>query len=125
MLIGSIGLGIFIVLFAISTNYLFSLIIILCLGFLFQIFMASNFTFVQLIAPDEIRGRVLSIRMIAFGLSPIGMMLLGTATELIGPSLATVGAGAISVALIAVIMTTIPLVRHVDTAVVEQSTGTE
>lgn len=125
MLIGSIGLGTFIVLFAISTNYMFSLIIILCLGFLFQIFMASNFTFVQLIAPDEIRGRVLSIRMIAFGLSPIGMVLLGTATELIGPSLATVGAGAISVTLIAVIMITIPLVRHVDTAVVEQSTGAE
>ena len=87
--------------------------------------MASNFTFVQLIAPDEIKGRVLSIRMIAFGLSPIGMMLLGTATELVGPSLATVAAGAISVALIAVIIITIPLVRHVDAAFVEQSTGTE
>ena len=76
--------------------------------------MASNFTFVQLIAPDHIRGRVLSIRMIAFSLSPIGMMLLGTSAEMFGPPTATAGAGAISVLLIVVLLVAIPILKRVD-----------
>jgi len=114
MLIGSIGLGAFIILFSLSTIYLLSLVIVFCVGFFFQIFMASNFTFVQLIAPDHIRGRVLSIRMIAFGLSPIGMMLLGTSAEMFGPPTATAGAGAISVLLIVVLLVAIPILKRVD-----------
>ena len=114
MLIGSIGLGTFIILFSLSTIYLLSLVIVFCVGFLFQIFMASNFTFVQLIAPDHIRGRVLSIRMIAFGLSPIGMILLGTSAEMFGPSTATAGTGAISVLLIVVLLIAIPILKRVD-----------
>ena len=114
MLVGSVGLGAFIVLFALSTNYIFSLVILFCVGFFFQIFMASNFTFVQLIAPDHIRGRVLSIRMIAFGLSPIGMILLGTAAEILGPPTATAGAGAVSVVLIVVLLFAIPILKRVD-----------
>ena len=114
MLIGSIGLGTFIILFSLSTIYLLSLVIVFCVGFLFQIFMASNFTFVQLIAPDHIRGRVLSIRMIAFGLSPIGMILLGTSAEMFGPATATAGAGAISVLLIVVLLIAIPILKRVE-----------
>ena len=114
MLIGSVGLGTFIILFSLSTIYLLSLVIVFCVGFLFQIFMASNFTFVQLIAPDHIRGRVLSIRMIAFGLSPIGMILLGTSAEMFGPATATAGAGAISALLIVVLLIAIPILKRVD-----------
>jgi len=114
MLVGSIALGCLIVLFAISTDYLLSRVILFCLGFSFQIFMTSNFTFVQLIAPEYIRGRVLSIRMIAFGLSPIGMILLGTSTEFFGPVIATAITGAMSVVLLASIIIFIPSLRHVD-----------
>ena len=93
MLTGSIGLGAFIVLFAISTIYLISLALVLCVGFFFQIFMTSNFTMVQVISPDYIRGRVLSIRMVALGLGPIGMVLLGTGAEVFGPAQAMGGDG--------------------------------
>ena len=119
MIVGSIGLGLFLVLFAVSTNYIFSLVTIFCLGFLFQIFMTSNFTFVQLIAPDHVRGRVVSIRMIAFGLSPFGMILLGTGAESVGPGAAVAIAGLIALALILMIIIVVPSMRHVEMEVPE------
>ena len=121
MLTGGLGLGVFIVLFAISTTYLLSLALVLCVGFLFQIFMTSNFTLVQVISPDHIRGRVLSIRMIALGLGPIGMVLLGTGTEAFGPATATAVMGSIAVALVIIILIAIPSLRRVETALKEQS----
>ena len=42
----------------------------LLVGYLLQVFMTSNFTLVQIISPDYIRGRVLSIRMVAVGIGP-------------------------------------------------------
>ena len=121
MLTGGIGLGVFIILFAISTIYLLSLVLVLCVGFLFQIFMTSNFTLVQVISPDYIRGRVLSIRMIALGLGPVGMVLLGTGAEAFGPGQATVVMGAVAVVLVMIVLITIPSLRRVETALEEQS----
>ncbi len=114
MLSGSIGLGFFIILFAISDNYFFSRILLFCVGFCFQIFMTSNFTFVQLIAPEYIRGRVLSIRMIAFGLSPFGMLILGVGAESLGPRIATAITGAASVLLLSSIIILVSGLTGVD-----------
>ncbi|MFH1560599.1 MAG: MFS transporter [Chloroflexota bacterium] len=124
MLTGGIGLGAFIVLFAISTVYLLSLILALLVGFLFQIFMTSNFTLVLVISPDYIRGRVLSIRMIALGLGPAGMVLLGAGAQVFGPAQATAAMAAITVALVVGILIAIPSLRRVETAVEEQAPAT-
>ena len=121
MITGGIGLGVFIVLFAISTSYLLSLALLLCVGFLFQIFMTSNFTLVQVISPDHIRGRVLSIRMIALGLGPVGMVLLGTGAEAFGPAQATAVMAAIAVVLVIIILIAIPSLRREEATLTEQS----
>ena len=104
MLTGSITLGFLIILFAISRDYFVSRVILFGVGFCFQIFMTSNFTFVQLIAPDHIKGRVLSIRMIAFGLSPFGMLILGLGSEFLGPVVATTITATVSIILLASII---------------------
>ncbi|MBF8267465.1 MAG: family permease [Dehalococcoidia bacterium] len=114
MIAGGISLGVFIVLFAVSTVYLLSLALILVLGFLFQIFMTSNFTLVQIIAPDYIRGRVLSIRMVAMGLSPVGMLLLGSGAQAFGAAKATAIMGAVALALVVIILIVIPSLRKGD-----------
>ena len=121
MLTGSIGLGAFIVLFAISTVYLASLALVLCVGFFFQIFMTSNFTLVQVISPDYIRGRVLSIRMVALGLGPIGMVFLGTGAELFGPAQATAAMGAIATVLVLITLIAVPSLRRVEVSAEEQA----
>jgi MFS family permease len=120
-MVGGIGLGAFIVLFALSTVYLLSLVLVLLVGFLFQIFMTSNFTLVQVIVPDHIRGRVLSIRMIAIGLGPIGMLLLGAGAQAFGPAQATAAMGAIATLLVAIILVAMPVLRRVETTVEEQA----
>jgi len=120
ILIGGIGLGISIVLFAFSTIYQLSLILLFFTGFLFQIFMTSNFTLVQVISPDYIRGRVLSLRMIALGLGPIGMFSLGAASEIFGAPRATAVMGAISLILAMVILVAVPSLRRVEAQADEQ-----
>jgi MFS family permease len=114
MLIGGIGLGTTIVIFAFSTIYPLSLLLLFSTGFLFQIFMTSNFTLVQVIAPDYIRGRVLSLRMVALGLGPIGMFSLGAAAEVFGAPRATAVMGAIALVLALAILMAVPSLRRVE-----------
>lgn len=117
MITGGIGLGLFIALFAFSTVFMLSLALVLLAGYMFQIFMTSNFTLVQIISPDYIRGRVLSIRMIAAGMGPAGMVMLGAGAEAWGAPAATAAMGMISLALVLAILVGIPAVRRAETAV--------
>ncbi len=114
MLAGGVFLGIFLALFAVSKIYLLSLALALIVGYLFQIFMTSNFTLVQVISPDHIRGRVLSIRMIAVGIGPAGMVMLGAAAERWGADTATATMGLISTGLLLVILLAASSVRRVE-----------
>ena len=111
-----IGLGVSIALFAVSTVYLLSLVFVLVAGYLFQIFITSNYTLIQIIPPDYIRGRVLSIRMIVVGLGPAGMVMLGAGAEEWGPAAATATMGLVSMALLLVILWRIPAVRRAESA---------
>ena len=122
---GSLGLPTLVLLFALSPIYFLSLVVVLLLGFFFQVFMTSNFTQVQIVVPDAIRGRVLSIRMIIFGMGPLGMILLGTAAE-IDPVWATAGMGVLGLATMIATIVLFPALRKpelpVDPAVAETQT---
>lgn len=113
MVVGGIGLGVGILIFAISSSYLLSLAVLLLVGFLLQIFMTSNFSLVQIISPDYIRGRVLSIRMIVLGMGPLGMMFLGMGSELVGPIIALATLAVIATVSIVAIVVAIPALRRV------------
>jgi MFS family permease len=112
MNIGAIALGPIVIFFALSSIYPLSLLLLFFAGFLFQIFMTSNFTLVQVIAPDYIRGRVLSLRMVVLGLGPVGMFGLGAAAEVFGAPSATAVMGVITVVLTMVILMAIPSLRR-------------
>ena len=114
---GSLGLPTLVLLFALSPVYFLSLVLVLLLGFFFQVFMTSNFTQVQIVIPDSIRGRVLSIRMIIFGLGPVGMILLGTAAEIIGPVWATAWMGILGLATMIATIVLFPALRKPEAAV--------
>ena len=114
MLVGGVALGIFIAMFALSKIYLLSLVMALLVGYLLQVFMTSNFTLVQIISPDYIRGRVLSIRMVAVGIGPAGMVMLGAAAETWGADVAVAAMGLASTVLLLIILLSISSVRRVD-----------
>ena len=122
---GSLGLPTLVLLFALSPVYFLSLVVVLLLGFFFQVFMTSNFTQVQIVVPDSIRGRVLSIRMIIFGLGPVGMILLGTAAEIIDPVWATAGMGVLGLGTMIAIIVLFPTLRKPEIAVDYAGTETQ
>ena len=74
---GGTAFGLLIVLFALSSVFWLSFGLTLVLGFTMQVSLTSNMTLVQLAVPSYIRGRVLSLRMAAMGIGPVGMLLLG------------------------------------------------
>ena len=46
-----------------------------------MITQTTNITAMQLMAPDHLRGRVMSLRVFTMGLSPIGVMFMGALSE--------------------------------------------
>lgn len=93
--IGAIGLGAMIILFGLSPTLIISIVVALLAGFLLQLSFAANFALLQVTVPDNLRGRVLSIRFIVFGLSPAGTIFLGITAEAYGTQNATAGTGAL------------------------------
>jgi MFS family permease len=87
-----IGMLIFAVLegvFAISHIYLLSLVLITCVGFMEDAFAAQSLTMLQTLAPNHIRGRVMSVQVLFFdGSLPLGYLLMGWLSSLFGPSIA-------------------------------------
>ena len=91
---GVIGIGVFIVLFSLSSVLWLALAMALLVGFFFQIVMTANMALMQVLVPDRLRGRVMSVRFIIFGMSPIGIISLGVVAEMIGTPAATAWTGA-------------------------------
>ena len=127
MMIAGIGVGVILIFFSLSSIYPLSLILAFALGLFVQMFMTSNFTMVQMATPDEIRARVISMRFIAIGLGPIGMISLGIAAEVYGPQPSLVVMAVINIVLVALIFIAMPALRRaeVEVAAMAQSAETE
>ncbi|GCE31845.1 MFS transporter [Dictyobacter alpinus] len=94
-----IGLG----LVGFSHNYLLSLALAMVTGFCMITFTAAANTALQTVAPDHLRGRVMSVYMLVFnGTTPIGNLFTGWLAGVIGISLTLIVNAAIS--LVAVII---------------------
>jgi MFS family permease len=119
--VGLIGLGLFIALFALSAVFALSLALALLAGFFFQIFMTANFSLLQTLVPDHLRGRVLSVRFIIFGLSPIGTISLGIAAEEVGTALATAATGVICLVAGLLVLLLFPALRRTTAAASDEA----
>jgi MFS family permease len=101
---GGLGFGLLIILFSISWVFWISLVLALLLGIVMQVSLTSNMTIMQVALPSSIRGRVLSIRMVAIGLGPVGMFTLGLGSEILGVRLALGLMGTLSLMLFIVLL---------------------
>ncbi|MBI4334397.1 MAG: MFS transporter [Chloroflexi bacterium] len=77
-------------------------------------FMALSTTLIQNIIPDEIRGRVMSLREISFGLGPALSLLIGGMAEKTGVPLAITALGVICFLIPLVAMLAAPKLRRLD-----------
>jgi MFS family permease len=87
VLLATLAFGALEAAFAVSQNYLLSLLLIASIGATTAIFGALAITILQTVAPDHLRGRVISVYVLFFtGSLPLGSLLTGSLLTLCGPS---------------------------------------
>ena len=101
-----------IIAFAIAPVYLVGLLALVVVGGGFLIVISSTNTSVQVIVADHMRGRVMALRIMAFtGAYPLGALLQGSLSDVIGPRTTVAGAGTVLV-LAAVLLAARPALLH-------------
>jgi MFS family permease len=89
LLIGMLVFGGLEAMFAVSRIYFLSLMLIASVGFAETAFAALAITMLQTVAPNHLRGRVMSVTLLFFdGSLPLGYLLLGWLSGLYGASVA-------------------------------------
>jgi len=95
LLLGSALLfGVTLILFTQSANFYLSLLILLCVGVVNTAYLSVNNTLLQTNVEGQVRGRVMSIYVMTFGLNGVGVLLVGELAEHLDVSLGvTIGGG--------------------------------
>jgi len=79
---GQICLALFVTAFALSRSLPLSLVLIFCAGICSMAVCSMSFSLVQLTVPDDLRGRVVSIYMVALrGGWPLGALVAGALSD--------------------------------------------
>jgi len=92
---GMVLLGAALVLFALSRSFWLSMGLLFLAGFAMLVQLASSNTALQLMAPGNLRGRIVSLFMLAFmGMAPLGSLLGGLLARWLGtPQAVLIGGG--------------------------------
>lgn len=101
-------------LFAISPWFLLALPLVLIADVFASIFTTMNNTVVQLLIPDEVRGRVMSLMMMTFGLTPLGTVPVAAMAEAFGAPVAVAIASVVTAALSLTIFAMSRALRAID-----------
>jgi MFS family permease len=89
-------LGCALVLFSLSRSFWVSMILLFLIGLAMMVQLASTNTALQLMAPGELRGRIVSLFMLAFmGMAPLGSLLAGALTRVVDTPGAVLVGGAV------------------------------
>ena len=89
LLWGATGFSLFFGAVALSQIYALSLGLLAVMGFCGIIFATSSNTLLQLLVPDELRGRLMSVYVLLFmGSTPLGGFLIGVLSDVLGVSAA-------------------------------------
>ncbi len=93
------GFGVSLALFAFCTSFWVSVLLLLPVGYFIMLQMASSNTLIQVMVPDELRGRTMAVYSMMFmGMAPVGALLGGALSDRLGAQLTVAIGGVISVA---------------------------
>ncbi|MDZ7729638.1 MAG: MFS transporter [Dehalococcoidia bacterium] len=95
MLIGGTSMGAFMLLFGLAPTMVMATLFLIAMGVGQMIFQATNNTTIQAGLPGEMRGRVMSILMMSFGLMPLGVVPISFAADAWGAQAAISGAAVV------------------------------
>jgi MFS family permease len=99
----AMGFGAFLIAFSLSRSFPLSVLLMLPVGFTMMVEMASTNTLIQMMIPDALRGRVMSIYSMMFmGMAPFGALTAGTLAHNLGAPLTVAlgGAGCLAAGLV-------------------------
>ena len=114
-LVGSIIiLGLFLILFSQIKSFPLALISLVAAGVFQMFFLASTNTLLQLIVPDELRGRVMSLYMLDRGFMPAGALFAGVTAHFIGAPSTVATMGAIVIILAMIVAWRVPAIRALE-----------
>ena len=100
--------------FALSTTMPMAITTCVLMGLVSSIFMSLHMSIVTLIIDQEMRGRVMSIMMMTFGLMPVGAVPVSYVAETAGIDVAMLGC-AVGLALLTfVLLASVPELRRID-----------
>ncbi len=103
------------VLFALSHNLVLSVVLLMVTGLGSQIFNSINQTFLQTLAPDALRGRILSVlTLTTFGVMPFGNLVAGALAQQFGPTLVLALGGSITALFALGVVALRPTVRRLE-----------
>ena len=92
------GFGLSLSFFALSRSFWLSVILLLPVGYFIMLQMASSNTLIQVMVPDELRGRVMAVYSMMFmGMAPVGALLGGALSDRLGAPVTVVIGGLASV----------------------------
>ncbi len=113
-LVGSIViLGVFLILFSQIKSFPLALIALVAAGVFQMFFLASTNTLLQLIVPDQLRGRVMSLYMLDRGFMPAGALFAGVSAHFIGAPSTVAMMGGIVIILSLFVAWRVPALRTV------------
>ena len=112
---GLIALGIFLIIFSRTTSFPLAIAALVAVGGCQVMFMATTNTMVQIIVPDALRGRVMSLYMLDRGFMPAGSMLAGVTAHFIGAPATVSFMGLIVIILAVLLAWRVPIIRRMQT----------
>ncbi len=101
-------------LFAFSPWFLIALPLVLVADVFANIFNTTNGTIIQMLIPDEVRGRVMSLMMMTFGLTPLGTLPVSAVAEAFGVRVAVASASVATAVLAVIIYFASRALRNID-----------
>lgn len=89
-------LGLLVAAFGVVSSLPAAVGVLMLIGFTMLVYTATTNTLLQTLAPDALRGRVMSVYTLAFmGLMPFGALLAGSVAERLGPRVWLIGGGTV------------------------------
>jgi MFS family permease len=112
MLVAVAGFGLATIAFGLSKNYWFSFFMLMAVGACDSISVVIRHTLVQVLTPDEMRGRVSAVNNVFIGTSnELGGLESGVTAALFGPVISVVGGGIGTLLVVAAVAIKWPQVR--------------
>lgn len=119
MIAGMFGFTGTLFLFALSPWFLLALPLVLLADTFVNMFQTINSTSTQIIIPDHVRGRVMSLMMMTFGLTPLGTLPVSAAAQKWGAPAAVAGAAVATLAVSMLFVISSRSLRRLDEVVEE------